>query len=406
MKPILRRGDVGSEVTSLQQELQARGFLKGSVDGDFGELTELAVMDFQRSQGLVADGIVGSQTWGRLLRESPSTANPLAHALGTLVERSQLEEIFLRAVTEEQVAKLNKALVMFEINTPSRIRHFLAQIGHESGGLRWFAEIADGSDYEDREDLGNTESGDGMRFKGVDPLQITGRYNYSRLAKYLDDPRVMEGWEYVMANYAFIPSGFWWHDNNMNVLVDAGASCAEVSTKVNGGNPANGLTDRLEYFARALEAIPDSIVLQPASVSAPSHKWTLTNINQSALIIPGGNFTWAEATRGGSRMPPDQEVLENIIKIATAIQKARNQIGRPFNITSWYRDPVSNAEAGGVSDSRHLSGDAIDFWVDGMTGEEIYNLLDPVWEGGLGRYTRFPFLCHVDARNYRARWTN
>jgi hypothetical protein len=154
------------------------------------------------------------------------------------------------------------------------------------------------------------------------------------------------------------------------------------------------------------EAIPtESIVNQPPAIT-PLTKWTLDNIVQSAGIIPGGNFTWAEATKGGSRMPPDQETLEGIIRVATMAQKARDLVGRPFIVTSWYRDPVVNAEVGGVSNSRHINGDAIDFYCDGMTGKEIYNILDPSWEGGLGQYLKFPFLCHIDARDYRARWTN
>jgi len=143
--------------------------------------------------------------------------------------------------------------------------------------------------------------------------------------------------------------------------------------------------------------------------SKPSVVWTIwtpNNIELNASIIVGGSFTWAEATRGGSRRPPDQQTLDGIVRIATLAQRARNFIDRPFTVTSWYRDPQSNADVGGVSNSRHINGDAIDFWVDGMTGLEIYNLLDPSWTGGLGQYRRFPFLCHIDARGYRARWTN
>ena len=143
-----------------------------------------------------------------------------------------------------------------------------------------------------------------------------------------------------------------------------------------------------------------------SKLSSVETSWTLGNIDLLCEIIPGGNFTWADATKGGSRMPPDQETLESIIRIATLAQKARDFIGRPFTITSWYRDPDSNAAAGGVSNSRHINGDAIDFWIDGMMGREIYDLLDPWWEGGLGQYSHYPFLCHIDARDYRARWTN
>ena len=401
----IKRDSRGDAVEALQEYLVKLNLLDSDgVDGDFGRKTQRAVRKFQSLNGLEVDGVVGKLTWEKLAGgEKVPEDDPT-----WLVKRSQAEYIFNTSISQDHLEKLNKSLTTFQINTSDRLRHFLAQIGHESGGLVWFEEIADGSDYEGREDLGNTEPGWGMKYKGVDPLQVTGHNNYLRLAKYLDDPRVMEGVEYVAANYSFIPSGFWWHDNQMNALVDSGASCREVSARVNGTDPANGLTDRLEYFARALGAISDiTIVATTATIAstAPT-KWTLDNIVQGAAIIPNGNFTWAEATRGGSRMPPDQETLESIIRIATLVQKARDFIGRPFTVTSWYRDPDSNAAAGGVSNSRHIDGDAIDFWIDGMTGAEIYALLDAWWEGGLGQYSHYPFLCHIDARDYRARWTN
>lgn len=164
----------------------------------------------------------------------------------------------------------------------------------------------------------------------------------------------------------------------------------------------------LQSLINDVKQIQNQKPAPPPIISAPSRptKWTLNNIQQSATIIVDGSFTWAEATKGGSRMPPDQETLEGIIRIAKLAQRARNRVGRPFVVTSWYRDPVVNAAVGGVSNSRHINGDAIDFYCDGLTGDEIYWILDPWWPSGLGRYIKFPFLCHIDAREYRARWQN
>ena len=144
---------------------------------------------------------------------------------------------------------------------------------------------------------------------------------------------------------------------------------------------------------------PDPIVLP-----ARPKRWTTNNIQLGASIIPNGNFTWAEATRGGTRMPPNQATVDSIVRIAKLAQQARDRIGRPFHITSWYRPPDINRRVGGASNSRHIVGDAIDFYVDGLTGNQIYWALDPWWPGGLGRYTRFSRLSHLDARGYRARW--
>jgi predicted chitinase len=183
---------------------------------------------------------------------SPAEKPPSAP---TLVTMAQATAVFTRAPSAAQLADLNDCLRRFSINTPARVRHFLAQVGHESGGLRWMVELASGEAYEGRQDLGNTRAGDGVRFKGAGAIQLTGRYNYQRFADFIKDPRVMEGAAYVSARYPFTSAGFWWHLNAMNAFVDQGASCRQVSAKVNGRDPANGLDDREAYYARAVAAI-------------------------------------------------------------------------------------------------------------------------------------------------------
>lgn len=152
----------------------------------------------------------------------------------------------------------------------------------------------------------------------------------------------------------------------------------------------------------------DSIEAPPTPKPAPlptrPSRWTPYNIQLGVSIIVNGNFTWAEATRGGTRMPPNQATVDAIVRIATLAQQARDRLGRPFHITSWYRPADINRQVGGASNSRHIVGDAIDFYVDGLSGNQVYWALDPWWPGGLGRYTRFPSLSHLDARGYRARW--
>ena len=161
---------------------------------------------------------------------------------------------------------------------------------------------------------------------------------------------------------------------------------------------------RMERANRnAVEAMPPPV---PAMPPARPQRWTPSNLQLAASILPSGNFTWAEATRGGARLPPDQATVNGIVRIATLAQEARDRIGRPFFITSWYRPPAANAAAGGASMSRHLLGDAIDFYCDGLTGRQLYWALDPWWPGGLGRYTQFPYICHLDARGTRSRWTH
>jgi hypothetical protein len=143
---------------------------------------------------------------------------------------------------------------------------------------------------------------------------------------------------------------------------------------------------------------------EPPPLPRRPDRWTPNNIQLYASIIPNGNFTWAEATRGGTRMPPNQATVDAIVRIARMAQQARDRIGRPFRVTSWYRPPEVNRRVGGASRSRHIVGDAIDFYCEGLTGNQLYWALDPWWPGGLGRYRRFPNLSHIDARSYRARW--
>jgi hypothetical protein len=145
---------------------------------------------------------------------------------------------------------------------------------------------------------------------------------------------------------------------------------------------------------------PEPWILPPR----PS-RWTPDNLQMHASIIPNGSFTWAEATHGGTRMPPNLETVDAMIRLARLAQQARDRINRPFRITSWYRPPDINREVGGSSLSRHIAGDGMDFYCDGLSGDQIYRALDPWWVGGLGRYAAYPELCHIDAREYRARWT-
>lgn len=103
-------------------------------------------------------------------------------------------------------------------------------------------------------------------------------------------------------------------------------------------------------------------------------------------ILPNGSFTWGEATHGGDRIPKTTAEVSNILALAKELQKARDQIGRPFMITSWYRPEPFNTIAGGVSNSQHLGGRAVDLWVDGYTGRQIANQVMLWWPGGVGTY--------------------
>lgn len=113
-------------------------------------------------------------------------------------------------------------------------------------------------------------------------------------------------------------------------------------------------------------------------------------------IIPGGNFTWGEATKNGSRIPPTVAITENIIGLARQLQRAREQLDRPFQINSWYRPPNVNSEVGGASRSQHLFGRAADIQVSGLSGRQVANAVFGWWDGGIGIYSNMPSVVHLD----------
>ncbi|MDX2228401.1 MAG: D-Ala-D-Ala carboxypeptidase family metallohydrolase [Leptolyngbyaceae cyanobacterium bins.349] len=113
-------------------------------------------------------------------------------------------------------------------------------------------------------------------------------------------------------------------------------------------------------------------------------------------IIPGGTFTWGDATHDATRIPETVTIVNNIIALARELQKARNQIGRPFLINSWYRPPAINAAVGGVSNSQHLYGKAVDLQVDGYSGRSLANAVMLWWNGGVGIYSNLPDVVHLD----------
>lgn len=113
-------------------------------------------------------------------------------------------------------------------------------------------------------------------------------------------------------------------------------------------------------------------------------------------IIPGGSFTWGEATHDATRIPTSVTIVNNIIALARQLQRARNQIGRPFLINSWYRPPAINAAVGGVINSQHLYGNAVDFQVNGYSGRALANAVMLWWPGGVGIYSNLPDVVHLD----------
>jgi predicted chitinase len=143
---------------------------------------------------------------------------------------------------------IQQAMVEFEVNTPLRQAAFLAQLAHESGELRYMEEIASGAAYEGRKDLGNTQPGDGKRFKGRGPIQLTGRANYAKYGLLLGVDLVGQPTLAATKEVGFRIAGQFWKLNGLNELADT-QQFKHITRRINGG--LNGLADRVKYYERA-----------------------------------------------------------------------------------------------------------------------------------------------------------
>lgn len=172
-----------------------------------------------------------------------------------MITETQLKQIY-PASTSANRAKyllfLNKYMPEYGISTLIRIWSYLAQIGHESGQLNYSEEIASGRAYEGRKDLGNTEPGDGIRFKGRGLIQLTGRANYQGLSNafgidFIQEPELLQTPEWA------VKSSLWfWKSKKLNAIADSG-DFRLLTRKINGG--INGLADRIEIFERCKKYI-------------------------------------------------------------------------------------------------------------------------------------------------------
>lgn len=161
---------------------------------------------------------------------------------------------------------LNAAMTEFGINTPARAASFLAQLAHESGQLVYVRELWGPTPsqlrYErdataawpprartDRNqlpfDLGNSQAGDGSRFRGRGLIQITGRTNYAACGKALGLDLLAQPAMLEQTVNACRSAGWFWQSRGLNALADAGDQVA-VTRRINGG--ANGLAERLAFF--------------------------------------------------------------------------------------------------------------------------------------------------------------
>jgi putative chitinase len=273
---LLKIGSKGEEVKQLQTKL---GLVS---DGHYGALTATAVKKWQAANGLTADGIVGPGTWNKMFGATSQPSNiiqedkiipqPVTSIKGLNVEK-------LRGhIPESVIIQIPDTAAKFNITTPLRLAHFLAQCGHESAGFKAVQEnlnySADGLKkifpkyfpgnlaesyarnpekiaskvYGGRMGNGNEATKEGFKFRGRGYIQLTGKHNYTQFSKFIGEDCVANP-DLVATKYPLASAAFFFDSNKLWSICDKGADNATVTAvtrRVNGGTI--GLTDRIKHF--------------------------------------------------------------------------------------------------------------------------------------------------------------
>jgi putative chitinase len=193
------------------------------------------------------------------------TSQTLAKIIGITVPKAKLE------LHKDLAYELTLQLPDYGIDTVQEVAHFLAQAAHETDHFMTLREYASGQAYEGRKDLGNTQVGDGVRFKGRGIFQTTGRANYSVLGiakgqprRYLDEPGLLEH-----PDEAVWSACKYWSDRHLNDIannpdtvklnkkvrgvVKQVSPVEYISLTINGGY--NGYNERVKFYERAKEVL-------------------------------------------------------------------------------------------------------------------------------------------------------
>jgi putative chitinase len=219
---------------------------------------------------------------------------------------------------------LQAAMSDFDLEPALRAAAFLAQIAHESGEFKFFEEIwgptAAQRRYEGRRDLGNTQPGDGFRYRGRGAIQLTGRSNYRKYGGKLhlaleDHPDLAS-----QPEVAFRIAAQFWADHGLNALADQG-DLRGITRKINGG--LNGFLERNRYYQRA------RLVLAANQTSTPAIRITVNNqeVQAKAFMREGHVFAALrplaevmglrvlEATRGRAIVQDQQQQNHHLLLV-------------------------------------------------------------------------------------------
>jgi putative chitinase len=270
---LLKKGDNNENVKLMQQKLGIEPAVT-----NFGPKTEAAVKAWQSANGLTADGIVGPATWAKIMGESAATPTPIVSTPIAPVGGLKLDKL-KGHIPDAVIAMIPDTAAKFQINTPLRLAHFLAQCGHESGGFRATQENLNYSAkglagifkkyfpteaaaaayarnpqkiankvYGNRMGNGNEASGEGYKFRGRGYIQLTGKENYTAFGKAIGED-ILSNPDKVASTYALLSAAWFFSKNGLHKMADGGATDAVVTSitkRVNGGTI--GLPDRIKHF--------------------------------------------------------------------------------------------------------------------------------------------------------------
>jgi len=238
------------DVETLQRLLNLNGPRFGlnqrlTLDGVFGRKTIDALSAYQRT-------VLCSPEPSGTVQPGDTALRSLCRGIPGSFGKTVLCLIFLHAdetAIQNMTPPIDATMTRYGIDTPLRQAHFLAQIGHESGELRFREELAEGTAYENRPDLGNTRPGDGPRYKGRGLIQLTGRSNYSQYCRacgvdVLERPELVATDDNLCADVA----GWFWDRHKLNSHADRD-DLEKITRVVNGG--LNGLANRRRLLNRA-----------------------------------------------------------------------------------------------------------------------------------------------------------
>ena len=271
---LLKLGSKGEDVKTLQEKLGLKA------DGSFGPGTEKAVKEWQIKNGLKDDGVVGDASWAKLTKEEVSFDSSATLSFINKIKGHIPDSVF---------QQIPATCAAFNIITPLRLAHFLAQCDHESGGFKAVSENlnygVDGllntfkSDfdinhnrvieanekikantlsrkpeaianfvYANQNGNGNEASGDGWKYRGRGYIQCTGRLNYLGFSKFIGEDCVTNP-DLVSTKYPMASAAWFFDKNNLWKICDLGSTddvVTKVTKKINGGTI--GLNQRIKEF--------------------------------------------------------------------------------------------------------------------------------------------------------------